>query len=324
MSFGKDLWRWTVPLLTCAKCGRGENYPGHDFRGTWWKPVWWTRCVACEEILEYDVSGGRFDQKAVQEALPEEARRRSAYEAEPWSGLSEFWIQIYLREHAAGLGIRVIEGLRPSGPDFRVEYRGRQTDVEVEHRWDDYLRHKHHLDWKYRSVGVVAVVSTDEPMPILRPLLPASILYLPKDDFVRWQQQDESKFAREVRELEGGQFTSFRLDKLNDHERYLLTLQGLVRRIATNNSPDCTAARDELVAVLNRRDDPRAAWLRDITLPKTSRLVDLGALSSNALAEALLIELRGKFPEYDQKVDLKQGIGPHLLRRTIPGRERDA
>jgi hypothetical protein len=250
--------------------------------------------------------------EAVTLFLEEERRLLRLCQAEEWYKLYEYWIQIYVREHADQLGMQVVEPLRPSGPDFRVVYRRRRTDVEVERRWDDYLRHKHHLDNKYRGVGILVVVSGDPPIPPLRHLLPLEIVYLPEEEYLVWYHANGERFKKEVQELLDGQHTSHRLATLKPEERNLLRLQGLIARIAINEMPDAGVARDELLAWLEEQDDGRADEVRRLEVPRRSISMKLGLISPQQVQQGLRKQLEDLFPEAQMKVDLKTRV-PHYL-----------
>jgi hypothetical protein len=151
--------------------------------------------------LTYDVGQGEIDPAEVERLLPEEKLRRKQDEAKPWFGIHEYWIQVYFREHALQLGFKVVSGPDWCGPDFEVIHNGKQTSLEVEHRWDDYLRHKHHLDVNFGGTGVLVVLSDHQPLPPLRRLVPGEIVHLDPEGFLSWHRSAGKRFAEEVHKM---------------------------------------------------------------------------------------------------------------------------
>src|SRR5262249_32468563 len=128
-------------------------------------------------------------------------------------GLSEFWLQVFVRENGGGLGLTRLSGPRQVGPDFTGTYAGRDGGIEVEWRWDDYLRHRHHLSRKYRDTIALVVMCADSPLIPLRPLLPRHIIYAPSKKFWAWHKTHGKAFANEVNDLRDGVFSETSLER---------------------------------------------------------------------------------------------------------------
>lgn len=195
-----------MPLIRCKKCRKDQSLNRHEFSGKWWNPIFTGKCRPCWIDLTFDASGGKIDPADIEPLLPEERRLRKAAESQEWFKLSEFWIQLYLLENAARYGFGELRGPRQSGPDFVVDDGNMwpQIAVEVERRWDDWLRHRHHVDDKYQKTKYLAVLSGDKPIELLLPLLPAKIVYLTLKLFLTWHRKSEARQATQVANLSMG------------------------------------------------------------------------------------------------------------------------
>jgi len=290
-----------MTFVRCPNCGRRADYCSESSTGKWWQPVRTVRCSGCCSDIPFPlpVDAG---EATIKEQLRDDKACFAASRKESWYDLSEYWIQIYFREHAARWGVTILEPLCPAGPDFRVLLQGEKVDMEVECRWDDYLRHEHHLDWKYSRVKTLVLLCHDDPIPALRPLLPESIIWLPIEDFWHWYQNCRTNFANEFRELKTGVHRAFEEAITPPEVREQERLFRLLPRIKSNENPDAEIARQELVAVLEGWGDYRADWVKGFTLPIRNRLVDLGHLSPGQVAVELVASIDALFPRWQSDV----------------------
>ena len=308
-----------MAIVECTICQKRGRYHPQTFRGSWWRPVRTLDCQFCGKEFDVQLVADVTNDQVKAELEEDNARSRST---DPRLWVGEYWVQVYLREKASTYRLDVIEPLRPTGPDFLLLHHGRPATMEVEVRWDDYLKHGHHLDERFhQQFPMLAVLHPPPPAPSLRPLLPADILYVRPDDFLSWKDGEGRQFAHEVAELEGGQHTSYEESRLAPHLRFALEVQRLSRRIQTNSVPDCLAARDELVVVLRERGDARADKLAALVLPMRSRLFGDDVIDPSLFRPRLAEDLDELFPERKQEISLRT-VRRHYLRRAGPRRRK--
>jgi hypothetical protein len=306
-----------VADVKCPLCGKRGRYHPTAFSGTWWHPIRYLDCRLCRKEFGIAMAEGVSNEQVKADLEVDKARSR-AVDPRLWVG--EYWVQVYLRERAALYGIDIVSGIRPTGPDFFVVYKGTPALLEVEVRWDTYLKHGHHLDHRfYQHHRMLAVLHNDSPVPSLHRLLPDDIVYLKADDFLTWKEAEGPRFKREVAELEGGQHTSYEESKLDPETRFALDVQRITRRIGTNEVPECLSAREELVHMLQERNDPRAESLAQMVLPLRSRMA-ADSIDGSLYLPVLSDQLDELFPERKQEINLKT-IRRHYLTR-IKGTRR--
>ena len=113
-------------------------------------------------------------------ALPTLAARLENEEFE------EKWAQQYLKENYAKFGFEKIEGPFSKGPDFRVMVKRRWHWAEVEVRWQNYLKHKHHLSRDFENVEFLILLSSVLPTGAQRDSLPRQVRHIDHTHFAPW------------------------------------------------------------------------------------------------------------------------------------------
>jgi hypothetical protein len=180
-----------MPPVPCPKCGKTETKP-HP-RGSWWRDA---RCAQCNAIVTKCFGEWIADS----ELLPVIIADKSLLWGHPAGRHHEFWYQIYFRENAEHEGFRVIEPVRPIGPDFIVDKDGQRRYLEIETSWRVFIEHKHDLDNRFDDC-ILAVMCPHEPISQMRKLLPDDIHYMDQDRFHEWYQTYHKIFETEVKSL---------------------------------------------------------------------------------------------------------------------------
>src|SRR5437016_20523 len=78
--------------------------------------------------------------------------------------IKEYWIQKYFKEHYRDYRFFKIEGPCQYGPDFFALMKTKKVGIEIEYRWDDYIKHEHHLDKRFSVVKYLIVLHNDKPL----------------------------------------------------------------------------------------------------------------------------------------------------------------
>ena len=111
------------------------------------------------------------------------------------------WLQRYVADNARQFDLDRISQPQPEGPDFRCSYKGHAALVEVEVRWRNWFKHKHHDNPMFAAVDMLILLDRS-PLPNRRRLqLPGTIRYINKQHFWKWLR----KFPRPPHSAERNQ-----------------------------------------------------------------------------------------------------------------------
>lgn len=188
--------------LICKKCNHQDFYEKYDCKniGTSFSPVWAVKCNNCSEYIltSEDSENNDFPKNkdlklsrdkesggiiiATDKETPINSKP-NAFERAETGDIKEYWIQQYFLEFHADYGFKEIDGPFDIGPDFQTK---NGIGIEVERKWDFYLKHKHHESKNFSKVEYLAVLSPEKPKPDKLQYLPREIIYLDIDKFVPW------------------------------------------------------------------------------------------------------------------------------------------
>lgn len=100
--------------------------------------------------------------------------------------LRERWAQRYVTEHHRQLGFAKVRGPYGQGPDFEVYYKKKWHWAEVETRWQNYIKHQHHLSPAFRETKYLILLNTVNPPAAARGKLPPEVVHIDPEHFRKW------------------------------------------------------------------------------------------------------------------------------------------
>lgn len=125
------------------------------------------------------------------------ANGRSPAERLARNSVHEVWIRKYILAHPKRLGFAKVDGPHKTGPDFRVQTRGKWYLAEAEIDWKRYMHHRHHKDPRFAEVRFLIVLSESKPSPREAAALPPEILPIDREHFGGWFAKASAAYWRE-------------------------------------------------------------------------------------------------------------------------------
>jgi hypothetical protein len=125
------------------------------------------------------------------------ANGRSPAERLARNAVHEIWVQKYIVAHPKRLGFAKVDGPHDTGPDFRVQHRGKWHLAEAEVDWKRYLRHKHNNNPAFAAVRFLIVLSESMPSPRELAALPPKIVRINRAHFGEWFAKASTDYGRE-------------------------------------------------------------------------------------------------------------------------------
>jgi hypothetical protein len=178
--------------ITCEKCKKAHRYSSSEMEniGAVWHPIWTLNCPNCGSQITLDWGALSFFDKTTT------PKSKNAYKRAESSDIREYWIQEYVKDNYAKLGISKIEGPFDVGPDFRGFYKGKKVKVEVERDYQSFIQHKHTEDEGFRDVSILIVLNPSKPPREIEDELPKTIIYIDINDFVDWWRPKARSYAK--------------------------------------------------------------------------------------------------------------------------------
>lgn len=110
--------------------------------------------------------------------------------------LYEIWLQRYIVDNAAKLGltfIKYLTGKAGGGGDLKVIYQGKVEKAEVEWLYSDY-NHQHNP--KFKDTNILICLNWLDPIEEEKKKLPKIIIYIDIDDFSQWYHNKTGLFSK--------------------------------------------------------------------------------------------------------------------------------
>lgn len=187
-------------IIKCRECGKSFDADQPMNIGTYWHPTYRAICPTCgasnlvhSPDLSIDID--RVISDAIDDKLAAKRSSLSVQERVDQDKVLEYWVQQYVIANYTSLGFKALEGPFGSGPDFRVLYKGRWTQTEVEVVCENYVLHKHHTNSKWAKCRILIVLSGSPPSPELKPQLPNSIIHIDRAHFTEWYRLAARQYA---------------------------------------------------------------------------------------------------------------------------------
>ena len=190
--------------------------------------------------------------------------------------LKEVWGQTYFKQFASQLGIEEVEGPFDTGPDFRGIYDGKRMWIEVERHWENFIEHGHDP----RQVGLLVLMSPEEPPEDQKDRLPPRILHMDYWDVVRQTHDDRKDIAL--------QFSKRRYYAFKKWD-VIMRLQSIVHAFQTiwmlYACPDCSEFANEDCAMAFYFNSEKGTWTVEDSQCPYGWKIDFPALAFQFLAD---------------------------------------
>jgi hypothetical protein len=149
-----------------------------------------------EEILRENSIRSKINSEGLHE-LSIISNGLSSRERAARNDVKEWWLVQYVLKHHRRLGFSAVEGPFETGPDLRVKYRRTWSMAEVEKGWQDYLRHKHHLNERFDACRFLIVLADEKPSATVIAKLPPRVIHIDRSHFANWFEDACAQYARE-------------------------------------------------------------------------------------------------------------------------------
>lgn len=169
--------------LTCRDCNKTDRYHEMLNTGTLWHPMFTVNCSGCgaQNIIDDGLHKWLIDHMLNTEYIPPDM-------------FHEKWVQRYFKDHYERYGFSNIKGPFSNGPDFKGFYNGRETGIEVEWSWKNYLLHKHHLNPAFDNTDVLVSFYPIMNNEVVSDLIPLNMVFIDLDHFYSWYEPKAKEY----------------------------------------------------------------------------------------------------------------------------------